>query len=455
MAILPETIQSLPDVNIKGTFQAPITGVSIDTRTLSVGELFVAFKGTQVDGHDFIQKAISRGASAVMASTDWVGSSDWVPDLPLITTANPVKTLAALATAHRDRFQIPVIAITGTNGKTSTKNLMAHILEQRFSLLVTAGNFNNHIGLPLTLLKLNATHELAVLELGASQQGDIAYLCEIAKPTQGLITNIGLAHTEFFHTIDTIQATKGELFSYLKQQGGRAYINADDPRVAELAAGCSNPVYFAFEAAAEMVYSMTGPASDGCYDLYFGDYTAHLSQPGQVVARNAAAAATVALHNGLRYDQVQSALESDPGEPGRMEHLLLNNIDFYNDAYNANPASVASGLATIAELPARGRRLVIFADMLELGALSAELHLAAAQQILAAGFDHIILFGQAVSTMAAYLGDHDQSMIFYSDNQTAAIQHFLDIVQPEDLVYLKGSRGMHLEIFIQAYKDKS
>jgi len=246
MAILPNTITSLPDVNIKGAIMSPITGVSIDTRSLNAGDLFVAFIGSQVDGHDYIPKAISRGASAVMASTSWDGCEDWDTSIPLIMTEDPVKSLADLATAHRKLFKIPLIAITGTNGKTSTKNLLTHILSKRFSVLSTDGNFNNHIGLPLTLLKLNKSHEMAVIEMGASQKGDIRYLCNIALPDQGTITNISLAHTEFFNDIETIQATKGELFQYLGANGGRAFVNLDDERVAELGQGCTNHVPYSF-----------------------------------------------------------------------------------------------------------------------------------------------------------------------------------------------------------------
>ncbi|MCF6237915.1 MAG: Mur ligase domain-containing protein, partial [Candidatus Marinimicrobia bacterium] len=266
MAILHETLTSLPDIKILGVFDSPITGVSIDTRSLNAGDLFVAFIGTQVDGHDFIPKAISRGASAVMASTFWDGCEHWDAPIPLIITEDPVKTLADLATAHRKRFQIPLIAITGTNGKTSTKNLLTHILERRFTVLSTKGNLNNHIGLPMTILNLDQSHEMAVIEMGASQQGDIEYLCKIAQPTQGLITNISLAHIEYFHDLETIQATKGELFQYLCEHEGRSFVNIDDALVEQLAEICTNPIKFGFQMVRERSDGMTGPEEQGCYD---------------------------------------------------------------------------------------------------------------------------------------------------------------------------------------------
>jgi len=455
MAILPNTIQALPGVNIKGAFASPITGVSIDTRSLNAGDLFVAFNGSQVDGHDFIPKAISRGASAVMASTSWDGCELWEAPIPLILTDDPVKTLADLATAHRKRFSIPLIAVTGTNGKTSTKNLLAHLLSKRFVVHTTDGNLNNHIGLPMTILNMYESHEVSVIEMGASQQGDIKYLCDIAQPTQGLITNISLAHTEFFHDVETIQQTKGELFRYLCAHSGRSFVNADDPRVKELAVDCPNPVHFSFLKPSEYFYTTDGPDNHGCYTLHLEGYRAHLPQPGKILALNAAAAATIALQNGVPYDQIKEALESYEGEKGRMEQVNINSVIFYNDAYNANPASTKAGFETIADIKASGRKLLIFADMLELGEESISLHLDAAKQMLASGFDQIFLVGEAVEVIAQHFENQESTSFYYNPDKARVIEYFLSQVTSGDLVYLKGSRSMTLETFIDAYKEVS
>ena len=453
MAILPDTITALPDVNIKGAIQSPLSGVSIDTRSLNAGDLFVAFIGSQVDGHDFIPKAISRGASAVMASTSWDGCEDWDASTPLIMTDDPVKTLADLATAHRELFSIPIIAITGTNGKTSTKNLLTHILSKRFSVLSTAGNFNNHIGLPITLLNLNESHDMAVIEMGASQKGDIKYLCDIALPTQGLITNISLAHTEFFHDIETIESTKGELFQHLMKNGGRAYVNLDDDRVASLGQDCTNHIPYSLNQDTERHFKMTGPDELGCYDLQFRKYSAHLSQPGKAIAFNAASAATIALQNGIRFDQLKDALEDYPGESGRMQHEEIGGVHFYNDAYNANPASAKAGFETMAEINTTARKILIFADMLELGVQSFEAHVHAGSQMLAAGFDYIILLGEEVIHTSNYLKEQGFTSFYYNNDKAQSLQHFLNEVKTGDLVYLKGSRGMQLEDYVNAYKE--
>ncbi|NQV29566.1 MAG: UDP-N-acetylmuramoyl-tripeptide--D-alanyl-D-alanine ligase [Candidatus Marinimicrobia bacterium] len=453
MAILHETIMSLPDITIMGAFDSPITGVSIDTRSLNAGDLFVAFIGSLVDGHDYIPKAISRGASAVMASTSWDGCEVWEASIPLIITDDPVKSLADLASAHRDLFKIPVIAITGTNGKTSTKNLLAHILSKKFTVLSTDGNFNNHIGLPITLLQLDKTHEIAVIEMGASQKGDIKYLCEIAKPNQGLITNISLAHTEFFQTIGMIQSTKGELFDYLQEHNGKVFVNLDDALVAELGSATNNPVLYSFNEPCDNFFSLSGPDKKGCYDLHLGNVQAHLNQAGRVIGLNAGAAATSAKYNEIGVDQIQQALENYSGEKGRMEHELIGGVDFINDAYNANPASVKAGIETIAKMQVNSRKLLVFADMRELGSDSERLHIQAAEQMAAAGFDHIILFGREASFCAHHLAEQGLLSFFHSVDKLDCITYFLNVLESGDLVYLKGSRSMELESFIEAYKE--
>ncbi len=455
MAILPDTIASLPDVSIKGTLQSPIAGVSIDTRSLNAGDLFVAFIGSQVDGHDYIPNAITRGASAVMASTSWDGWEDWDASIPLIMTQDPVKSLADLATAHRKLFNIPLIAITGTNGKTSTKNMLAHILSKRFSVLSTGGNFNNHIGLPLTILQLSPAHEIAVIEMGASQEGDIQYLCDIAQPNQGLITNISLAHTEFFKDIATIQATKGELFQYLDAQGGRAFVNLDDQKVAELGLKCTNYLPYSFKDEAECNFTMAGPDNLGCYQLQFENYSAHLNQAGKAIVLNAAAAATIALQNGILFDQLKDALEDYTGESGRMQYNEIRGVHFYNDSYNANPASAKAGFETMAEINTSARKILIFADMLELGIHSVAAHIEAGLQMLKAGFDYIILLGEEVINTAYYLKEQNFTSFIHDTDKVQSLQHFLNEVRTGDLVYLKGSRGMQLEDFINAYKDNN
>jgi len=323
MAIQHNTIMSLPDVKIIGTFSAPVTGVSIDTRTLNAGDLFVAFSGAQVDGHDFIPNAISRGASAVMASTFWDGCDSWEHSIPLIVTADPIKSLADLANSHRKRFNIPVIAITGTNGKTTTKNLLAHILKLKFSVLSTSGNFNNHIGLPLTLLTLDESHEMAVIEMGASEKGDIAYLCNIAEPTQGLITNISMAHTEFFQNIETIQSTKGELFDFLLSRGGQIFVNADDPRIEQLLGENDDPVRFGFKDGQTSSFSMSGPDTNASYDLHFENLTIRLPQAGKAFALNTAAAITIASYNGFEPPEIKEMIASYPGECSRSRSMAF------------------------------------------------------------------------------------------------------------------------------------
>jgi len=454
MAIQVNTIQSLPHVKILGEFSSPITGVSIDTRTLNAGELFVAFSGAQVDGHDFIPNAISRGASAVMASTNWDGQVSWAGSIPLILTEDPVKTLADLAHAHRMLYDLPVIAVTGTNGKTSTKNLLAHILKKNYLALSTSGNYNNHIGLPVSLLSLDESHSFAVLEMGASRQGDIKYLCEIAAPTQGVITNVSMAHTEFFHDLETIQSTKGELFDYLDAHNGQIFVNGDDPRVAEHAAQFEDTLSFAFSEDSDYRYQLGEPDALGCYSLTFDSHTIQLRHPGKALALNAAAAMTLALENCLNVETVVDALQDYPGESGRMQLIQADGVHFIHDAYNANPASTQLGIETMKSIQTDSRKIMVFADMLELGEQSGAMHQAVGDAILEADFDFVFMVGVETIQTSQHLDINNFTACYHNVDKAATIQRFLRFVSDGDLVYLKGSRGMKLEDFIEAYKER-
>lgn len=453
MAIQHKMIEQLPDVSIQGSFSSSITGVSIDTRSLNAGDLFVAFTGTQVDGHDFIPKAISRGASAVMASTHWGGKDEWNYHIPLITSPDPEKSIADLAKAHRDQFELPLIGITGTNGKTSTKNLLAHILGKKHSVLSTRGNYNNQLGLPITLLGLNKSHDIAVIEMGASKPGDIAYLAQIASPTEGLITNISTAHTEFFNNVETIQLTKAELYRSVSERGGRIYVNADDPRVVAAGTSSGQIITYGFNSESDFNYSLSGPDEMGRYTLHLNRYQVHLPHPGKALALNAAAAVTVAHQHELDTAAIFSALSDYPGENGRMQLVQVGQVIFLHDAYNANPASTQAGLETVKAIKSEARKILVFGDMLELGTVSRHAHHQVAEQIISADFDQVFLLGIETIETAQHLDNNNFVNFYHNVEKSATLQKFLTAVQAGDLIYLKGSRSMMLEDFITAYKE--
>lgn len=455
MAIEHRHIAECPGVQIIGTFNRPITGASIDSRSLRKGDLFIAFVGAHVDGHDFIPSAISRGASAVMASSTWVGAENWQEDLPLILSEDPETTLGHLARLHRQRFDIPVIAITGTNGKTTTKNLVAHILSENANVLATRGNYNNQLGLPLTLLDLTDEHDYAVLEMGASKPGDIAYLAEIAEPTLGLITSISAAHTEFLGDINGVIAVKDELFQYLEQVERPFLVNADDVRVARLARNRRQALHFGFKRGVDHSFGLEGPDGAGCYTVVLpSGGQVRLPHPGEPLAWNAAAAAAICLELGIEEQAILPALAGYPGEPGRMQRLEIKGVTVIHDAYNANPASFRASLRAFSRMVSAGRRILVFGDMLELGKISAAEHTACGEHILASGVDRVYLVGSETQNTAARLNGSQDPSWFHSEARKPAIQDFLNYIKPGDLVLLKGSRGIGLEHFIDALKER-
>ncbi len=455
MAIDPKLFSQVPDTQIIGSFSRPISGVSIDSRHIDAGDMFVAFKGAQVDGHDFISQAISRGASAVMASTTWVGATSWSMDLPLILVEDPIAALAILAHLHRMRFDIPLIAITGSNGKTTSKNLITHILARQFKVHSTVGNYNNHIGLPVTLLSLNDSHHCAVVEMGASHPGDIAYLCSIAQPTHGLITNISAAHTEFMGDINGVAEVKGELFDHLILSKGHIFVNQDDERVRELTNAYERSTSFGFYTDSDRRFKLDGPDDEGHYTLLLSDDLGVLLPiPGKAIACNAAGAVAVSMLFGITAENIISALGGYQGEPGRMQRLQVGEVTFIHDAYNANPSSFWASLDVFGRMRTQGRKILVFGDMLELGASSVQEHRECASLIQESGIDQVYLVGTETAHTADALEGEGFTTFRHSESRADMISAFVSDSQDGDLVLLKGSRGMGLESFIQALEER-
>ncbi|GAB3582433.1 UDP-N-acetylmuramoyl-tripeptide--D-alanyl-D-alanine ligase [Hymenobacter daeguensis] len=417
--------------------------VSTDSRQPQPGTLFFALNGPNFRGAAFAAAALEKGAAhavvddVVLAASD-PGRYTYAPD--------PLRALQELARQHRQQFRIPVLAITGSNGKTTTKELLTAVLAQQFQVLATIGNLNNHIGVPLTLLRLRAgEHNFAVIEMGANHRGEIAALCEIAQPTHGLITNIGKAHLEGFGGAEGVALGKGELFDFLTRTGGTAFVNTLDARLPSLAAQV--PVRVSYPNLVD-TYPATLLAADPAVALRLADGTDVAAQlTGDYNFPNLAAAAAVGLHFGIPAHKVATALASYNPQNNRSQlvRTAVGN-ELVLDAYNANPSSMAAALRSFAARPVSPghTKLAILGDMFELGDDSPAEHRLLGQLLAELRLPQVLLIGPEMAGAAA---------------QAATARHFATKAEAADWlrqhpttgrqVLVKGSRGMALETLVE------
>ncbi len=429
-----------------------INGISTDSRTVKKGELFIPLRGPNFDGHDFLTLAVKSGAAACL-------SEDVVNGLPVpvIVVNNTLQALGDLAASVRDAFAGPVVAVTGSSGKTTTKEMLAGILSLQSPGLLTEGNFNNLIGLPLTLFRCRDDYQWMVLEMGMSARGEIARLSEIGSPSVGIITNIGAAHLETLHGLEGVARAKGELFEALPQ-GGYAIVNADDEYVANLpVANQVTRVLYGCSSDAEIrAESVIARGSGVIFRLITpdGNWPVQLKIAGRHNVSNALAAAAAAHVLGVDGRTIVRGLEQFQPCCGRMETISLGcDVLLLEDSYNANPLSVKAALQTLSEMNGMGRHIAVLGDMLELGDKSSELHAEVGRQA-ADLTDILVVMGAMNDAVAAgFLEKGGSSDNLHAvDTHEEAINLLRDMIQPGDRVLVKGSRGMRMEKISKALR---
>ena len=444
------------------------SGINTDSRRLRAGELFLALKGDRFDGHDFISQVIEAGAAGVVAARDrWEPRGGSPLPAPVIVVEDTLTALGDLAAFWRKLHPVPLVAITGSNGKTTTKEMVAAVLARHCPILKNQGNLNNLVGLPLTLLELRRAHEAAVVEMGMNHPGEIARLTQIAAPDVGLITNIHPAHLEGLGSIEGIQAAKGELFSGLS---GRATIvvNRDDPRVVQLATSFpGRQVGFSTvdPAAHVTVAKIIGMDHESTrFILRLGDETREIRihVAGRHHLANAVAAAAVAWALKIAPVDIAEGLASFRPFDKRMEILALaGRVHLINDTYNANPGSMTAAIQTLRALKAGGRALAVLGDMLELGERSPELHGEVGRVAAREGVDYLLAMGKQAHHLlggAAEGGMPSERLIQGNDHGELA-HKVRALMTPGAWVLVKGSRGMRMEkvveALLQALKDSA
>ncbi|MBI3358671.1 MAG: UDP-N-acetylmuramoyl-tripeptide--D-alanyl-D-alanine ligase [Nitrospirae bacterium] len=447
----------------------PIVGFSINTQTLQPDEIFIALKGTKQDGHHFVEEAFRKGAAGAMVARSWFASRQNLSQSAsrshfMIVVDDPLVGLQALAKWHRQSFECPLIGITGSNGKTTTKEMLANILARRGPILKTEGNLNNHIGLPLTLLRLGKGDQAVVLEMGISRPGDMRLLCEIAKPTVGIITNIGPAHLEFLSNAEGVAAEKGVLFETMAS-GGIAIINKDDPYLSQWEGTLSEKWTYSIGGDADATASEIEQYGNGiAFTLTLnrnhkgggGKMKVVLSLLGEHQVYNALAASAAALALGYEFDEIRSALREIRPIPLRGEMIAWNGATILLDAYNANPASMKAGIQTLAgyvTLAEQRRKVAILGDMLELGNAAKSAHRDLGRKVAQHRIDRLITVGKfsaVVAQAAEEEGMGKETISAYENLKSVDLAHE---IQKGDIVLIKGSRGMRMERLLDSPQE--
>lgn len=419
---------------IRGDINKTHKNISINSRTLSPGDVFIAIKGWKFDGHDFIREAIKNGASCIIISRSQI--LDPRPCLPagrsqhginIIYVKDTLKALQNIAAYHRNKFNIPIIGITGSSGKTTTKDMLASILSQELKTLKNEQNFNNEVGVPLTLLKLNKSHQVAVIEMAMQGLGELKLLAKIVKPSIVIITNIGEAHLGHLKTKRNIAKAKSEISTYLKKKD-MAILPADDRHLNFLRKKIPNGAQI----------SLFGEKDIEKYKSILK----YIPLPGQHNVLNALAAIAAAKALRIKDSSIIKGLEKFKPSSKRMDIIKTKNkITIINDTYNANPSSMKAALSTLAAYPG-GRKIAVLGDMLELGQKSKFFHNAIGNYAKEMGIDVLISVGKL---------SRDIKADFHYKTTAQAAKKLMAIAKPGDTMLVKGSRGMHMEKIVESY----
>ncbi|UNC92878.1 UDP-N-acetylmuramoyl-tripeptide--D-alanyl-D-alanine ligase [Candidatus Contubernalis alkaliaceticus] len=440
---------------LQGNVSRPPTGFSIDTRTLKSGEFFVALKGEHTDGHKFLSLAAQRGASGALVSelTSYKIPQEYV----LVRVKDSLKALQDIAAYYRRKLPVRIIGVTGSSGKTTTKDLIAGVLEKRFHTLKTLGNLNNHLGLPLMLLKLTSQHQAAVLEMGMSGREEIRFLARLSAPEIGIITNIGEAHYELLGSREAIAEAKGEL---LEEMGpdGTAILNGDDFRQQELAKKFPGKVIFygmgtkAEIKAFELRSIQEGQERGTAFAVQIAGSREEFILPlvGEHNVYNALAAVACGLHLGLNPEEIRQGLWDFSMSAMRMDiQQYASGITVINDAYNANLSSTKASLKTLSQVGRGHRCFAVLGDMLELGDIREECHREVGREAVRMGIHCLLGMGPLMSYAVEEARKHGLKEAEHFEEHPSLCRELIDKIMPGDYILIKGSRGMKMEKIVE------
>lgn len=430
-------------------------GVSIDSRKIESGQLFVAIIGENLDGHEYVVKALENGGAGAIVQRDM--------ELPLteeqflVKVANTTEALQMLAHYYRKKFDLKVVGITGSVGKTTTKDMIASVLSEKYNVLKTEGNLNNYYGLPLTLFQLRPEHEVLVVEMGMSALKEIELLAKLAEPQIGVVTNVGWSHLEYLKTLDNVAVAKQELIENLTGQH-LAILNVDDPRVKGMAQLTDQVAFFGQGEEADYraleIHAREIEGTDVVVKAENQEMPLTIPLPGEHNVYNALAAMAVGRAWGLSFSEIQAGiLKFRPSKMRMNIQKVGNGVTILNDAYNANPDSMRAGLKVLAN--GTGRKIAVLGDMLELGEFSESAHREIGQLAIEVGVDYLFAKGpfapQVVEGAVEGGLDSERARAFATNEELA--EQLLPMVQSGDTILVKGSRGMKMEEIVKRLEE--
>src|SRR5881296_572210 len=435
----------------QGDGKRTVERISTDSRTIKKGELFVALRGENFDGHKFVGATAKGGSAGAIVDLKWKGK---VPKkFAIIRAHDSLLAYQKLAANYRKSLPIKVLAITGSNGKTSTKDFGASVLGRRFRVTKTQGNFNNHVGLPRTILEATSRDEVAVWEIGMNHPGEVAALAKVAAPDVGIITNVGVAHIEFMGSREKIAEEKGALAQAVGAHG-TVILNADDPFTRSIATRARGKVILAGTTAGNIragEISQSGTGTD--FTILEGAHRcrAQLPVPGLHMVQNALLAVAAGRAFGLSLEECAAGLVAAPLTKARLQIKDLGGVQFLDDSYNANPDSMKAALRTLVELDADGKRIAVLGEMHELGDESERGHREVGETSAALKIDQLIAIGDAATAIAegARHAGLQKTTVVNSTSEAAELLN--EIAAPGDLILIKGSRASRTEEVIEHF----
>ena len=432
-----------------------INKVSTDSRTIKPGELFVALRGENFEGHDFVETSAKAGATGALVDLNWAGS---VPNnFALLRATDALQAYQTLAANYRRSLAVKVLAVTGSNGKTSTKDFAASVLARRFQITKTEGNFNNHVGLPRTILEATSGDEVAVWEIGMNHPGEIAALAKIAAPDAAIITNIGVAHIEFMGSREAIATEKGALAEAVEPQG-TVILNADDPFSKGIAARTRAKVVLAGTTGGTVRAIEIRQSADGSeFTIVEGAHRCRAQLPvaGSHMVQNALLAVAAGRAFGLSIEECAAGLAAAPLTKARLQMKEIGGVQFLDDSYNANTDSMKAALRTLVELDTEGKRIAVLGEMRELGAESERGHREVGEAAATLGVDQLITIGDAAELIAEGARTAGLDKVSSARSTAEAAKLLGEIAEPGDLVLIKGSRAARTEEVIEQFGSQN